>query len=292
MGPFVCAAAAVLCGAYSYPVEPLSSPSDFSSLAPRAPMRQFCLALRRRLRYRSGAPRPRRPGAAHALVYRPTPWSQRHALPGLLRGVAKPHWSLTSSVVGTSSHQAWAYLLSLFSFNGLSLRRFILNLQVVAPFDGVVGYSLQGGLAVPTPHAVAILFASWLVPTTAPLRGASQAPHPRAFFWDKFHRLCSLLPVTYRVIFISLSRRVRKIVRNRFRFRKQFVCVPPHARLVQGFRLLKLCLRFVEGRTWPARLRSLLGSLFTDQGSSPVLYMRARQQVHVLSVLRRQYLFV
>jgi hypothetical protein len=68
-------------------------------------------------------------------------------------------------------------------------------------------------------------------------------------FYCFFKKITYELKLTYRIIFISLSRRVRKIVKNKFKFRRQYVCVPPKLRLKYGIHLIKFCLKFVEGKT-------------------------------------------
>lgn len=102
-------------------------------------------------------------------------------------------------------------------------------------------------------------------------------------------QLAQEIAVTYRISFVGLSRRLRKIVKNKYRFRRQYVCVLPNSRLRYGFHLIRFCLRFVAGNTKSQRLLILLRSIFLVEETSPVLFIRLQQQKHVLEVLRRQH---
>jgi hypothetical protein len=135
-------------------------------------------------------------------------------------------------------------------------------------------------------YSPADLFAVLLV--KAPLRTngegvLSDLPYLLATFSQK-------ISILYRVSFVGLSRRLRKIVKNKYRFRRQYVCVLPASRLRYGFHLVRFCLKFADGRTRLERLLSLVKSVLFQEDSSPILFMRYQQQKHVLGVLRKQYL--
>jgi hypothetical protein len=98
------------------------------------------------------------------------------------------------------------------------------------------------------------------------------------------------ISLSYRVAFIGLSRRLRKIVKNKYKYRRQYVCVLPSARLRYGLHLVKFCLKFIEGRTQTQRLAAALVPIFLKQDTSPFLFVRRQQQKHVLGALRKQYL--
>jgi hypothetical protein len=109
-------------------------------------------------------------------------------------------------------------------------------------------------------------------------------------FDDTVARLAREVMLSYRIVFVGLSRRLKKIVKGRYKFRRQYVCVLPSARLRCGFHLIKFCLKFAEGRTHKQRLVSLIGPILSGQEASPVVFMRRQQQKHVLGALRKQYL--
>lgn len=102
--------------------------------------------------------------------------------------------------------------------------------------------------------------------------------------------IASSVALTYRVAFVGLSRRLRKIVKNKYRFRRQYVCVFPSSRLRYGFHLIKFCLKFIGGKTKADRLLALVTPLSLDYTTSAVYQLRYQQQKHVLSALRKQYL--
>lgn len=114
------------------------------------------------------------------------------------------------------------------------------------------------------------------------------APHSPLYFFFKV--IASSIALTYRVAFVGLSRRLRKIVKNKYRFRRQYVCVFPSSRLRYGFHLIRFCLKFIGGKTKADRLLTLITPLTSDYTASPVYQLRYQQQKHVLSALRKQYL--
>ncbi len=107
---------------------------------------------------------------------------------------------------------------------------------------------------------------------------------------DLFAVFSQEISLTYRISFVGLSRRLRKIVKNKYRFRRQYVCVLPSSRLRYGFHLVRFCLRFIGGKTRVQRLTTLFQSIISAEEASPVLFIRYQQQKHVLGVLRRQHL--
>jgi hypothetical protein len=63
--------------------------------------------------------------------------------------------------------------------------------------------------------------------------------------------------MAYGLKYCRLSRRVRKILRNRYRYSKYFFMVPPSKRLIITLHLWKYVLKFYDERTFEERLRAL-----------------------------------
>jgi len=63
--------------------------------------------------------------------------------------------------------------------------------------------------------------------------------------------------MAYGLKYCRLSRRVRKILRNRYRYSKYFFMAPPAKRLAVTLHLWKYVLKFYDEATFEARLRAL-----------------------------------
>lgn len=195
-------------------------------------------------------------------------------------------FSLAAS--GFFSQKILSYFLGFFIRNGL-LANHLKSLYFI--FNRSLSYEQKGTLAplsfnfFPTPLN--------LIAALSGLRTSSEyAPVPESFtpFSFFFKTIASSLALTYRVVFVGLSRRLRKIVKNKYRFRRQYVCVFPASRLRYGFHLIKFCLKFMGGKTKTDRLLTLITSLGVNYTTSPIYQLRYQQQKHVLGALRKQYL--
>lgn len=195
-------------------------------------------------------------------------------------------FSLTS--VGFFSQKILSYFLGFFLRNGLyashlKVLYFIFN-QLLVPS----GKNTFPFFAASFTSAPSALISALSTPAVNLLGNPSSIPcNPLYFF---FKAITSSVALTYRVAFVGLSRRLRKIVKNKYRFRRQYVCVFPSSRLRYGFHLIRFCLKFIGGKTKAERLLALLTPLSLDQTVSPVYQLRYQQQKHVLSALRKQYL--
>ena len=87
--------------------------------------------------------------------------------------------------------------------------------------------------------------------------------------------------MAYGLKYCRLSRRVRKILRNKYRYSKYFFMVPPAKRLFTTLHLWKYVLKFYDEPTLGARLQSL-GKNFDPQASReegllwPLFYAQQR----------------
>lgn len=94
---------------------------------------------------------------------------------------------------------------------------------------------------------------------TAAPRVARPAPTagPRTPHLDVWDHLRAQPHMAYGLKYCRLSRRVRKILRNRYRYSKYFFMVPPSKRLIITLHLWKYVLKFYDERTFEERLRAL-----------------------------------
>lgn len=66
------------------------------------------------------------------------------------------------------------------------------------------------------------------------------------------------LVLSYRIRYHALDRKLRKIVKNRYRYVRSYTCVREAQRVRYGLRLLSFGLMLAGDRTWAARLLSVL----------------------------------
>jgi hypothetical protein len=229
---------------------------------------------------------------SQTLLLRSTPLLKRRQVPTKL--AFKPgvlSWPKTCSFFFSLSpanfvpQKILSFFLGFFLSSGLSLTH-RKNLDIT--FSGVAVGLPSPSKRRPTPldKKQTLLLGRALLGPLAPVASPLEsAPLSLLFF-----NLAGSLAVTYRVVFVGLSRRLRKIVKNKYRFRRQYVCVLPASRLRYGFHLVRFCLKFVEGKTKSARLLRIFEGLLADQPLNPVHQIRSQQQKHVLGVLRKQYL--
>lgn len=96
------------------------------------------------------------------------------------------------------------------------------------------------------------------LPAVAPRTGAGRPPRlPTSPHLDVWDQLQAQPHMAYGLKYCRLSRRVRKILRNRYRYSKYFFMVPPAKRLVITLHLWKYVLKFYDEPTFAERLRAL-----------------------------------
>lgn len=91
--------------------------------------------------------------------------------------------------------------------------------------------------------------------------------------------LARRLSLTYRVRHRALTRRMRKIVRNRYRFVRTYGAVAPSQRVRQGLRLIQLLLPLSDAPTLTGRLTDTLGGLLEEPATSPLARLHAQHGV-------------
>ena len=96
--------------------------------------------------------------------------------------------------------------------------------------------------------------------------------------------------LAYGLKYCRLSRRVRKILRNKYRYSKYFFMVPPAKRLLVTLHLWKYTLKFYDDRSFVQRLTSL-GHNFDrsggDDGSLLWALFYAQQRLALKHLLGR-----
>ncbi len=105
--------------------------------------------------------------------------------------------------------------------------------------------------------------------------------NPQAFFFT----LLARLSLSYFVQYKALDRKLRKIVKNKYRYSRQYVALLPHDRLRAGLRLLKITAFFFTARRWRLRFFSMMQSLLLPINESLVLTMVRRHQQTSLKAL-------
>jgi hypothetical protein len=89
--------------------------------------------------------------------------------------------------------------------------------------------------------------------------------------------------MSYRLVYRGLSRRLRKIVRNRYKFRRQLLCLQPASRIRAGVRTYVFMLQFTPGRSLQTRLIAVCAAEGLAQ------QLQQGQQLYVLRLLRQQH---
>jgi hypothetical protein len=100
--------------------------------------------------------------------------------------------------------------------------------------------------------------------------------------------LVHLLYQEYRVSYCSISRKLRKIVKNKYRYVRRFECLFYKARWKYSTWLLRLALLFRSELTYGARLSGIFVELLFDPTSSLLLSLRYAHRTHTLAMLRLQ----
>jgi len=97
--------------------------------------------------------------------------------------------------------------------------------------------------------------------------------------------LAITLRQTYRLRFYGLDRRVRKIVKNKFRYTLRYEMVPIPRRLIVNIAAIRLGFLTGERRFWEARLAMILGDVLADPDTSFVCQLIKQQQRLALEAL-------
>lgn len=93
------------------------------------------------------------------------------------------------------------------------------------------------------------------------------------------------LPITYMIQYQALDRKLRKIVKNRYRYVRRYILVRPRDRLRSGLRLFKTSTLLVSSNQWKQRLYLSLYALYQFPQTAVVLQLRRRHQQITLRAL-------
>lgn len=105
---------------------------------------------------------------------------------------------------------------------------------------------------------------------------------------DNAHWLNSLfsrLTVAYYVRYRALDRKLRKIVKNRYRYTRQYVAIYPGDRLRVGLRYLRVLASLSSNRHCWARFSSVLVTLLLPREQCPILTVLKKHQQTALRAL-------
>jgi hypothetical protein len=93
------------------------------------------------------------------------------------------------------------------------------------------------------------------------------------------------LRLTYRIRYHALDRKIRKIVKNKYRYVRSYVCVREAQRVRYGLRLLPLGVLLCPERRWHSRLGVLLQTLLWHPQQSVVRQLRHQHHQTALGAL-------
>ncbi len=93
------------------------------------------------------------------------------------------------------------------------------------------------------------------------------------------------LRLTYRIRYHALDRKVRKIVKNKYRFVRSYVCLREWQRTRLGLRLVPLAASLHTDQSWERRLAAVLGALVWAPEDSLLRQLRRQHQQIALSAL-------
>jgi len=93
------------------------------------------------------------------------------------------------------------------------------------------------------------------------------------------------LKLTYRIKYFALDRKLRKIVKNRYRYVRAYVCIRSTQRLRYGLRLLPLSALLQTDRSWLQRVSRILLGLMQQPELSTLRHTRSQHQYLTLRVL-------
>ena len=101
--------------------------------------------------------------------------------------------------------------------------------------------------------------------------------------------LLQRLRLLYRVRHRALTRRMRKIVRNRYRYVRTYECVAPSQRARHGLRLIRAVLPLSQEATFAARLATTLGDALYSSEDSVLLRLHSQHSLVAVAKLAARY---
>jgi len=96
-------------------------------------------------------------------------------------------------------------------------------------------------------------------------------------------QISASLRLTYRIRYHALDRKVRKIVKNKYRYVRSYVCIRETQRFRLGLRLMLVGALLQTDRRWGARVYGLLADL---QRAPQACYLRHLRRQHHQTALQ------
>lgn len=101
-------------------------------------------------------------------------------------------------------------------------------------------------------------------------------------------RVNAYLRQTYRIRYRGIDRKLRKIIKNEYRYLRSYECLRGSARLHQWTQHLRLLLLFHPAVTRRQRLLSLLSEVVCSPGTSALTLLRDSTKLQVVQALAAQ----
>ena len=146
-------------------------------------------------------------------------------------------------------------------------------------------YALYGATTPPLAFMSSLSLAIWQAgvassPTAAVCGGALELRPGHVLSWVGLS-----LRLTYRIRYHALDRKIRKIVKNKYRYVRSYVCIREAHRVRHGLRLVPLGVLLCPERRWRARLSVLLETLIWAPHQSVVRQLRQQHHHTALGAL-------
>ena len=143
---------------------------------------------------------------------------------------------------------------------------------------------LYGATATPFAFLASLALAVWqaggAAPSAAAGGGALELMPGHVLAWVGLS-----LRLTYRIRYHALDRKIRKIVKNKYRYVRSYVCIREVHRVRHGLRLVPLGVLLCPERRWGARLAVLLETLVWAPHQSVVRQLRQQHHNTALAAL-------
>lgn len=97
--------------------------------------------------------------------------------------------------------------------------------------------------------------------------------------------LCGSLKMSYMVKYKALDRKLRKIVKNKYRYFRFYTMVNPNNRIKLGLRLLLIGLSLRSNQRVSSRVVELIADVLVSPDQSLLLNLRNRHQTITLTTL-------
>lgn len=132
-----------------------------------------------------------------------------------------------------------------------------------------------------------LVYALWLrsdhttlIPVTQPQTNVESHDHASVF-----SQVCQRLKVSFLVRYRSLDRKLRKIVKNKYRYSRSYVMLKPSSRIKQGLRFILLGLALRSNQKIRESMLGLISDLLFAPQSSILLEVRDKHQSVALTAL-------